>query len=348
MKAIAYFANGIGNLIMMMPALQAIASLTETGKIDVCLGDWQDSRKPAIMEILKAWDVVDRIIEWPRDGVDPRIYQLWFYSPHGAGCDVVNLFRSRMNYRPVPRPAWKESLIHEVDHYMEIAYSMGYMGPMPEVRFPLPEGGPSLGNLPRPRIVLCNGYFRVATGYWDKKGWPHFRAYIRAARGFFRGSMVGIGAEGEWAENEALDANFAGKLSILETAKVISQADLVVSTDTGNMHIADILGVPLIALFGPTLVSKNGPRNRRAVVLASGAECAPCQDTARFMGCRDYVCMRSITVGDVMAVTRGLLNSSNYKYGDIRRKENGTDGWSEKLHAGAVRNEQSPVSLPAH
>jgi len=42
MKGIAYFCNGIGNLVMMMPALQAVASMTEQKKIDIVLGDWAD------------------------------------------------------------------------------------------------------------------------------------------------------------------------------------------------------------------------------------------------------------------------------------------------------------------
>ena len=52
MKAIGYHNNGIGNFILMMPALQGVASLTESKTIDICLSDqWRDGRRRAIEEI---------------------------------------------------------------------------------------------------------------------------------------------------------------------------------------------------------------------------------------------------------------------------------------------------------
>ncbi len=316
MRAIAYFANGIGNLVMMMPALQAVASMTESGKVSVCLGDWRDSRKVAVREILNAWETVERVYEWPENGFDPRNFDLWFYSPHGAGCDVVNTFRAHLGPMPIAKPSWRESLIHESDHYMAIARSLGYQGPVPEVNFPLAEG-PDLSHMPRPIIALCNGYFRTSTGYWDKKGWPHFEALSEVLGRYFGGSIVGIGGEGELPATCRFNGNFAGKLTILETAKVLAQTNLLITTDTSNMHIAAMLGIPTIALFGPTLTSKNAPRNRRAVILQSGCECAPCQDTARFLKCKDYACMRSITVGDVMAVAREILKKGQRRAIDV-------------------------------
>jgi hypothetical protein len=336
MKAIAYFANGIGNLVMMMPALQAVASMTEDGTVDICLGEWQDSRKPAVYDILRAWRTVGRVYEWPKNGFDPKSYALWFYSPHSTGCDVVNTFRANMGYRPVARPAWRESLIHEVDHYMEIAYSMGYRGAVPKIEFPVADG-PVLDALPRPLIVVCNGYFRTSTGYWDKKGWPHFEALAEALRRFFGGSIVGIGGAGELPPGFRCYANFAGRLTILETAKVISQADLVVTTDTGNMHIAAALDIPTVALFGPTLTSKNAPRGKKAVVLTAGTECAPCQDTARFMTCRDYVCMRSITAGDVMAVAREVMRHDRQRAIDRPRRARADQGPDAEARQAACR-----------
>ncbi|MCJ7747934.1 MAG: glycosyltransferase family 9 protein [Desulfobacterales bacterium] len=305
MKAIAYFSNGLGNYILQMSAMAAVASMTDSKTIDICLDDnWRDPRRPAIDDICRAWPIIDKVISWPKDQLNGN-YDLWFYSAHGTSCDVVQKFLHNMKHHPVPKPSWKSSLIHEEDHYMEIAYAIGYQGPIPKVEFPLAED-PIL-NLQRPIIGICNGWFRTEKMYWQKKGWPYFKKLAETMRHYFGASIVGIGKDGEIPSEVILDANFGGKLSILQSAKVISQLDLVITTDTGPMHLTNILDIPLIALFGPTLTSKNGPRGKNSSALISGMDCAPCQDTSRFYNCQRSACMEGITIGDIMAKAREKL-----------------------------------------
>lgn len=306
MKAIAYFSNGLGNFIMQMPAMEAVASMTDSKTIDICLNnEWRDSRRPAIEDICKAWSVADRVISWPKDQINEGNYDLWFYSPHGSNCDVMHKFLHHMKHRPVAKPSWRSSLVHEVDYYMEIAYAMGYHGLIPEVNFPLADG-PIL-DLPRPIIGICNGWFRTEKMYWQKKGWPHFKQLVAVLRRYFGGSIIGIGGKGEIPSDTIVEANFEGKLSILQSAKAIKQLDLMITTDTGPMHLANILDVPLIALFGPTLTSKNAPRGKHSSVLMSGINCSPCQDTGGFYSCEKFACMERITVGDVIAKAKEKL-----------------------------------------
>ncbi len=300
-KAIAYFSNGIGNFILMMPALQAVALMTEQKKIDVCLSDtWKDPRKKVIEEICREWRIVGQVFSWPSIPFDPREYDRWFYSAHGSNADVVCTFLQNMKHRPVAKPAWRSSLIHEVDHYMEIAYAMGYEGPIPKVEFPLAEG-PRLNGVKRPVIAFCNGAFK--TREWDKKHWPHFKSLATTIKEYFGACLVGVGGGGE-LNGVLLDHDFTGKLSFTETARVVDQCDLLVTTDTALMHLADLMDLSQIVLFGPTLVSKNAPRNRKSVILMSGLSCAPCQDGPQFLHCSNYLCMEKIAVGDVMAVAK--------------------------------------------
>ncbi len=72
--------------------------------------------------------------------------------------------------------------------------------------------------------------------------------------------------------------NLAGRLSLLETACAMDRCAVVLANDTGLMHIAEARGVPLVAVFGPT-VREFGffPRGARsAVVELSGLACRPC------------------------------------------------------------------------
>jgi ADP-heptose:LPS heptosyltransferase len=127
-------------------------------------------------------------------------------------------------------------------------------------------------------------------------------------------------AEAEWAsrlaDGKKLAINWVNRLNIGEEVKLLSQMDLVVSTDTGLMHITDALAKPfLVALFGPTLVSKNGPWNKhKAKVVKAPVQCSPCQYSmpvwhqcgreAKEQPSRGWPCMQSITPVMVMACIR--------------------------------------------
>jgi ADP-heptose:LPS heptosyltransferase len=54
-------------------------------------------------------------------------------------------------------------------------------------------------------------------------------------------------------------SNLAGRTGLLEFAARLAQCRLLVSNDTGGMHLANALGVPLVALFGPTNPIRTGP-----------------------------------------------------------------------------------------
>ena len=339
MRAIGFFQNGLGNFIEMLPALAATASLSDEGKIDMVIpANWSDSRRPAVDLICEAWPVIGKVIPWLKEGLDERNHDPWFYSRQGGRADGIDrIFLSHLA-RPVPVPSWRRSMIHEADHYMDVAYSLGYSGSPPLVAFPLADGpiitsqakakvtseqvnkgqvqtcllgtcSPATHDLdlPHPIIGLCNGWFRTEKNYWQKKGWPHFTSLSRILKSYFDGSIVGIGGKEELPPETILDADYTGNLNILETARVLKQLDLFITTDTGPMHLANLLGVKLMALFGPTLVSKNGPRGKNStVVRASRLKCVPCQDTAAFYSCKRAACMESITVGDVVGVAKAM------------------------------------------
>jgi ADP-heptose:LPS heptosyltransferase len=305
MKAIAYFRNGIGNFVMMMPALQAVASMVGSKKVDLCIDPgWMDPRRPSVETIAREWPVIGEMTI-PFSGKSLKNgYRLWYYSSHGEQGDFAHTFMSRVK-SPPPRPSWRRDGIHEADFYMGVARMLGYRGEVPKVEFPLADS-PIL-DLPRPIIGLCNGAFMTQSREWDKKHWPHYAKLAQVLKRRFGGSVVGVGSGNEMA-GVPLDENFCGKLSITQTARVISQLDSFVSTDTANMHIADALGVKMVALFGPTLATKNRPRGERSKVLQSGVQCAPCQDAPGFMHCSIYRCMKSISVGDVVASVEGQIN----------------------------------------
>jgi ADP-heptose:LPS heptosyltransferase len=97
--------------------------------------------------------------------------------------------------------------------------------------------------------------------------------------------------------------------SIRELAELLRQADLFISADTGPMHIAAALGVPVVALFGPKDPVLHGPYGKDARVVRAGVECSPCSKRS----CEDVKCMAGITPEMVMAVAADLLKRRAFR-----------------------------------
>ena len=126
--------------------------------------------------------------------------------------------------------------------------------------------------------------------------------------------LIGTGAEAamiaQIAEGHPHCINLAGKTNLPQLMAVIASADAMISTDTGPSHMAAALGVPVVALFGPTQPLQTGPfaDGRNAVdVLSVGLHCSPCVKTPAFDTCQRNLCMESITPSMVAAAVHRML-----------------------------------------
>jgi hypothetical protein len=298
---VAYFRNGLGNLIQMTPALQALASMEAEGKVDVCLdSEWDDVRRPAVDALLGAMPFVGRVVNFPAEKINQNSYRRWFYTPHSEPSQAYHLFESA-GKRAISRIGWDRLFMREVDYYMEAARRFGFTGTMPPLYCPVGQA-PEL-DAPRPWVGLCNGSFGTMAAV---KRWPHFAALARVLRLYTGGTVICVGSRDELPViSQAVD--YAGQLSIVDTAAVLKRLDVFITVDTCLMHCADALGIPSITLWGGTLVSKNGPTSPRAAVLRAGIECQPCQYTPRFLQCKAEHCLRALSVGEVMRSVRDFL-----------------------------------------
>jgi lipopolysaccharide heptosyltransferase II len=103
--------------------------------------------------------------------------------------------------------------------------------------------------------------------------------------------------------------NLCGQTSLPELKALLAACDLVISGDSGPMHIACALGRPVIALHGPTDPAISGPTTPDAIVLRLGLWCSPCYDASATAECRfgNPVCMKDLAPGMVFAVARRRL-----------------------------------------
>ena len=114
----------------------------------------------------------------------------------------------------------------------------------------------------------------------------------RRSRGFWRGSRL---------PDRVL--NLAGKTNLGELAALFSLADLVITPDTGPMHLAAAVKAPLIALFGPTAPWRTGPYGNGHAVLRKELPCSPCFRKK----CPTGECLDQITVEEVLKAAEEKL-----------------------------------------
>ena len=109
--------------------------------------------------------------------------------------------------------------------------------------------------------------------------------------------------------------NSTGKLSLMHTAALLQQCQLLLSNDSGLMHMATALRVPVVAIFGPT-VQEFGfyPFKACAQVISAELTCRPCSTKGSTRCPRGHhQCMQQVTVAQVYTAAHtmwGLRDSS--------------------------------------
>jgi heptosyltransferase-3 len=89
-------------------------------------------------------------------------------------------------------------------------------------------------------------------------------------------------------------------LSLLELASVVEWCRLFVGNDSGITHMAAALGVPTVAIFGPSDPKVWSPRGKKVVVVRRKIACSPCSQD-KFLQCQNIECLKKVEVEDVLA-----------------------------------------------
>ena len=196
--------------------------------------------------------------------------------------------------------------IHQADYYYNLLEPIGIKGNMPRPELAIKEKD-------KEQILLWLKEKEVDTGqplivispgasYGDAKCWPEesFAALIQKLNGL--GEILFVGTKKDAPRIEKIISlskvkafNLAGETSLLRLAGLFSVSKLVVSNDNGAMHLAALLGVNVICLFGPTDPLRTAPIADKALILRDKVDCSPCKKRA----CSDKKCFHEITVDRV-------------------------------------------------
>jgi heptosyltransferase-2 len=207
---------------------------------------------------------------------------------------------------------------HEVEYYLCLLDGLGIPRPEPvslklvvaeEERAAMADRLASLGIERGAPILAVN----PGATYGSAKRWYPDRfagvADVLSAEWGAKVVIVGSGAEAPLAgEIEAAartpPVNLAGKTTVRELMALLSLSTLLVTNDSGPMHIAAALGVPLVAIFGPTDRRRTSPWSERAKVVQVEIDCSPCR---RRVCDRGHECMLGVTPDMVITAARELL-----------------------------------------
>lgn len=185
--------------------------------------------------------------------------------------------------------------IHAVDRYLKIAASLGC--DISDIRFPFP----SLSTLSLDQALFSENYAVIIPGArWKTKVWPVGKFGELASKLSLKTVITGGKTEIEAADtivslSQGKSLSLAGKTGLKELVEIIRHAQFVVSNDSGPMHIAAALNIPVFAIFGPTDQTRTGPYGKGHTIIREDVTCAPCFKKT----CTPMKCMNDLSVEKV-------------------------------------------------
>lgn len=321
----------VGDAVMALPVLEALAA---SGRRLRALA------KPHLHPLLALVPAVEACVA--RSAADAETVR----AIRAAGCDeavlLPNSFHAawlarragiprRWGYRgdlrgwllapAVPRPRGKRP---QVEDYRELLAAMGVEPPPSWVpRLALPPERAAEGRSLRERAGLGGdepvvGLFAGAE-FGPSKRWPFERFVelsrrLRRERPRLRQAIV-AGPKEVWLsvrlheQTGKVHPVVGPDLDLARLAGVLAGLDLLVTNDSGPMHLAAALGVPCVALFGPTDPARTGPAGPGHHVLHSDRWCSPC--FRRRCPLLHHGCMKDLTVERALRDVLEVLESAS-------------------------------------
>ncbi|MBA2393778.1 MAG: lipopolysaccharide heptosyltransferase II [Ktedonobacteraceae bacterium] len=226
----------------------------------------------------------------------------------------------------VPGRHWEDPgiLLHEVDYCLQLAQKAGttispadripHLAVDPQARQEIEQLLLQEGVQPGQKLIACH----VSSNNGQAKRWPvpYWATLIDRLIGEDGASVVLTGAPNDLPLIELIlhrtherPINLAGKTSLIQLAALLQRADMLITGDSGPMHIAAAVDAPLIAIHGPTNPAHSGPVSPKATVLRSDIWCSPCYNAKSPADCRFFTtqCMKNIVPDQVLTVIHEKL-----------------------------------------
>lgn len=197
----------------------------------------------------------------------------------------------------------KDKNNHMVNQYLEFACYLGVSDP--EIYFDLPVSLSDRAKVgktfpteePVGKYIALNVGATKPANRWPAEYWSRLAELILERTDY---TVILTGGSDDMERGISISnsvgdkgrlIDYTGRTSLKELGALFLSARLVVTGDTGPMHIASALGVRTIGLFGPADPNRTGPFRHRELVIKTEVPCAPCGRRK----CHDLQCMKSIS-----------------------------------------------------
>lgn len=201
---------------------------------------------------------------------------------------------------------------HAVDRYLDFPRHLG--AKIAKAQFILPSDNAAQAriqsllekyHLENKKFIAVNPVAYWETKLWDDEKFARLADLIKAKLDI---EVVFTGSEKESIEKitarmQTKAVNLAGETTLPQLAYLYQKALLLVTTDSGPMHLAAAVGTPVVALFGPTDPQKTGPYGDGHIIIRADLPCSPCLRRE----CPTTKCMQDILPEQVMASIEGKL-----------------------------------------
>ncbi|MGO9311519.1 MAG: lipopolysaccharide heptosyltransferase II [Syntrophobacteraceae bacterium] len=330
-KILVRSTNWIGDAVMTTPALGAIRAAFPSSEIVL-------AASPVISELMTPHPYCDRVIVYDKAGAHRGLRGLWGFCRLIAGerFDLAILFQNaieaaimaklagiemRAGYNTDARGillthgirVTKEARrLHHTQYYLNMLANLGIPAAGQKLRLQCTDeekrwAQSMLG--PGKWVAINPG-----AAYGSAKRWyPERFGQVADALAFELGyGSVLVGGRGEAGIGSEIESgmrskpvNLIGVTSVRQLTSILASVDLVITNDSGPMHVAAAFDRPIVALFGPTDHSTTSPLCSRFLLVRKETECAPC---LKRQCPTDHRCMAGISVTDVLDAAKTLLS----------------------------------------
>jgi 3-deoxy-D-manno-octulosonic-acid transferase/heptosyltransferase-1 len=202
---------------------------------------------------------------------------------------------------------------HAVDRYLDFMRYLGGHGDRPQFLIPSnPDGDARITALLQINGIDSGDPFVAVNpvAYWETKLWT-VEGFARLCDRIVSGLNMAVVFTGTGDDDVVApirssmtepSVSLVGQTSLQDLACLYKRASVVVSTDSGPMHIAAAVGTPTAALFGPTDPALTGPYGQGHRVVRKDTPCSPCF----LKKCDSIHCMTEITVEEVFEAVQNL------------------------------------------
>lgn len=314
--------NWLGDAVMATPFCAVLRRRFPSARVSLLCRSY-------VAEVFRRSPAVDALVEYERRaGLRGRIsavrrsrpsrgYDLCFVMPpsfaaalvalaSGARCRVGYRFEGRRFLMTQSLPGSRCRASHLSEAYLAL---LELVTGVREASVPFPAVAPPAGwEETVERRVGVRDYAVLAPGatYGSSKVWPIERFGELASRLAARTGqpLVVVGAAAERSNaarildlSPAPGVNLAGECSVAELLAVLRGSRVTVGNDSGPVHLAAALGVPTVAIFGPTSVDWTAPRGSAVRIVRGEAPCAPCFKRECPQGSAE--CLLNVSVDEV-------------------------------------------------